>query len=408
MRSPQERSAGQLPRHLYVHVPFCASKCAYCDFFSIPDPAADQVAAVFSAIDREIAAWAELGLAGSLATVYFGGGTPSLVPEWVTRSLALVRQRFELSEEAEITAEANPDSLAPQALEMLAEAGVTRVSLGVQSFDDTVLALLGRRHDAQEALEAARRVVGAGLELSIDLIVGVPGEPAGALERTFALACESGARHISAYPLAIEEGTPLCAAVSRGEVTEPDADAQAEAMLATARALAACGIDRYEVASYAAAPETQSRHNIAYWTGAPYIGVGPAAHGMLDAATAVAAGVVAADVARVGARVRYGNAAGIEKWIRGDREIEVLSRDEALREDVMLGFRLARGVPSALVAAAGLDEVVASLVADGLVERTEEGWRTTERGWLLGNEVFARVWEADTSRTSQVTHSPKA
>lgn len=393
--APATPDTPRLPAHLYIHVPFCASRCDYCDFYSIASPQAEEVDRVFAAIAREIESWAVAGLGGRLETVYFGGGTPSLVFGHVARTLRFVRERIDVSPAAEITVEANPDSLTPEALATLADAGATRVSLGVQSLDDRVLATLGRRHTAQQALDAEQRVAEAGLALSVDLILGVPGESEQALLDTLAEVCESGARHVSAYPLSVEVGTPLSARIDRGALTEPDSDEQAEAMIATARALEGYGFERYEVANYAASPSDRSRHNTAYWIGAPYIGVGPAAHGMLDAATARAMGFAAPDAPAEKSRIRYGNAAGIDAWLRSTRNMELLSHEEALREDVMLGLRLAQGVTAGLVAQAGLGAVIESLAADGLVERHTDRWRTTERGWLLGNEVFARVWNAE-------------
>lgn len=392
-------SGPALPSHLYVHVPFCASKCAYCDFASVAGASDELVSAVFAGIRTQVTQWSRSGLDGVLDTVYFGGGTPSLHAAETLETLAHIRRVLVVHPGAEVTVEANPDSLHADAASRMADAGVTRVSVGVQSFDDGVLRLLGRRHDAAAGKRAAAAVLGAGLELSVDLMCGVPGQTVTSWAETLASALATGARHASVYPLSIEDDTPLQVAVSAGLIAEPDPDLAAEMMLMADEALANGGLARYEVANYAAGRTHESRHNTAYWTGRSYLGVGPGAHGMLDAATAIAAGLLP-DGAEGVDRVRYGNAARIEDWMvqRGDT-IETLSAPEAAREDVMLGMRLTRGVPAEQVSAASLDGVMVALASQGLVERTGDGvaarWRTTQRGWLLGNEVFGRIWAGE-------------
>jgi len=387
-----------LPAHLYVHVPFCRLKCSYCDFFSVPVEDAEGVEAVLAGIEEEILEWGRARLSGILDTVYVGGGTPTIIGPGVIRILESVRTSLPARTDGEVTVEANPDSATARLVEALAAAGVTRVSLGVQSFDDEIIGLLGRLHTVEEAHVAARAVCDAGLDLAIDLMCGVPGQSLRSWHCTLEEGIETGAKHVSVYPLALEDGTPLAVAVGAGLVSSPDSDAAADMMLLAEDVLGAAGFERYEVANYAV-PGHESRHNTAYWTGESYIGVGPAAHGMLDPETAGASGVrtgVGTDVARV----RYSNASDIEEWLQGaGRDVETLSKAEVAREDVMLGLRLARGVGARIVAAAGLEEQLRQLEAEGLVELAGGGvkqrWRTTTRGWLLGNEVFRRVWLPD-------------
>jgi putative oxygen-independent coproporphyrinogen III oxidase len=383
----------RLPSHLYVHVPFCRSKCAYCDFYSLPAPPADLVLGVFDGIEGEVGSWASANLPGVLETVYVGGGTPSAWPASVASLLHLVRGRMLIQADAEITVEANPDSLDGATLDMLVAAGANRISVGVQSFDDAVLRLLGRRHDAASAKRAARLVSGAGIELSVDLMCGVPGQTLTSWTETLEHAAQTGARHMSVYPLSIEEGTALDVAVSGGLVDAPDPDMAAEMMVIAEAFLEQRGIRRYEVANYAGRGH-ESRHNRGYWTGESYIGVGPGAHGMLDAETGRVMGVVAPDDLTT-VRVRYADPADVEEWlVRAAENDEYLDAAAAAREDVMLGLRLVAGVPVAQVEAAGLSSVLESLASDGLVERAGTRWRTTRRGWLLGNQVFGRVWNA--------------
>jgi oxygen-independent coproporphyrinogen-3 oxidase len=262
----------------------------------------------------------------------------------------------------------------------------------VQAFDDRVLRFLGRRHDAKQARQALARVREVGVALSIDLMCGIPGQSAASWAESLEEALDAGAGHVSVYPLSIEEGTALAAAVSSGLVAEPDSDVAAEMMQAAEKRLAEAGLRRYEVASFAL-PGAEARHNSAYWTGASYMGIGPGAHGMLSAGVARTIGLLGAGVGGDVARVRYANESNPVGWLRGEAGgIELLGAEEAAREDVMLGMRLVRGVPAVQVADAGLAEVLASLAEDGLAELVDARWRTTERGWLLGNEVFRRIW----------------
>ncbi len=378
-----------MPGHLYVHVPFCRSKCSYCDFFSLSD-ASDAAASRWLAdVRAEVRAWASLGMHGALESVYVGGGTPSLLAEKVATLLAGVSADLALASGAEVTVEANPDSLDEQALTMMRTAGATRVSVGVQSFDDTVLGMLGRRHDARQAVEACERVRGAGLALSIDLICGVPGQSLTSWAETIATALATGARHVSVYPLSLEEGTPLAVAIDGGIVDPPDPDVAADMMVLAEESLARAGLARYEVANYAV-PGAESRHNLAYWSGVSYLALGPAAHGMLDAEQARHTGLIGYDAFPDAARVRWSNAPDLG-WRALPREVEVLTADEVAREDVMLGLRLVNGVAERDIRAAGVTNIMLDLAADGLVVQVSDRWRTTTRGWLLGNEVFERV-----------------
>lgn len=391
-------SAPALPAHLYIHVPFCASKCDYCDFASVAGASPHVVNAVFAAIRTELIAWERSGLEGVFDTIYFGGGTPTLVAEKVVDLLGFVKRTFVIHPAAEITVEANPDSLTPAVAALLAEAGVTRVSVGVQSFSDSDLRVLGRRHDAEAALRACGAVVSAGMDLSIDLICAVPGQSRTSWGETLSRVGRTGARHVSVYPLAIEEGTPMCVAVDAGLLAEPGEDIAAEHMMLAEEALAVQDFERYEVANYAIDSAHHSRHNTAYWTGRDYIGIGPGAHGMLGGAVAGAIGiagrVAAAEYADADDRVRYSGSPDIEQWLMGQGvSVEVLSHQEALREDAMLGLRLTEGITESLAQAAGVSDALESLARDGLAEQRDGRWRTTRRGWLLGNEVFGRIWQ---------------
>ena len=390
----------RVPAHFYVHVPFCASKCDYCDFVSVTGADPDFVEVVFAGMRTQITQWSRAGFDGVLETVYFGGGTPSFQAGQVIRTLAHIRDTLVVHPNAEITVEANPDSMSPQLAKALASQGVTRVSIGVQSFDDRVLRVLGRRHDARAAQRACSAVIDAGLELSVDLMCGVPGQSITSWSETLSHAAATGAHHASVYPLTIEEGTPMAVAVAAGLLPEPESDDAAEMMVLAEATLAYHALARYEVANYAESREYESRHNTAYWTGRPYAGIGPGAHGMLDAPTARAVGLLADDATDV-ARVRFGNAGAIDDWLVGIGDtVETLTAEQTRREDVMLGMRLTRGVLASDVAAADLSAVMGSLAEEGLVEPTSSArdgvrWTTTQRGWLLGNRVFERLWSGE-------------
>lgn len=384
-----------LPPHLYLHVPFCASKCAYCGFFSVARPDGAIVDAWLSGVVAQARGWLACDLPGTLETVYIGGGTPS----WENAPVPLLAgsdpdNSLPLAPGAEITMEANPESLDETAMERARYLLVNRLSIGVQSFDDGELALLGRPHDASQAFRAVEAAVAAGFEVSLDLMCGLPGQSLESWERTLFAAIATGVRHVSVYPLTLEEGTRLARDVECGALPEPDRDAAADMMLAADDKLGKAGLARYEVASYAA-PGHESRHNLAYWTGRPYIGIGPGAHGMVDAATARAVGLLGHGRTSDD-RVRYWYASAFPGPSSVmEAEVEVLDAAEAAREDVMLGLRLVAGVPAEQVDDAGVLDVMVRLERDGLCELIGGRWRTTKRGWLLGNEVFSAVWAGE-------------
>ncbi len=384
-----------LPKHLYVHVPLCRSKCSYCDFFSRADDGAVSHTELVEATLEMLRGWLEPTVRRvPLETLYIGGGTPTVLGDDLVTLVRELTTIMPLAEGAEVTVEANPESVSPELLASLVAAGVTRLSIGVQSLDDETLRLLGRCHDAATALDVVRAALGAGLEVGADLICGVPGLSHDDWLRTLDAIVDAGVQHVSVYPLSIEAGTPMAEAIAEGRLAPPDEDATVAAMDAAAEVLTARGLDRYEVANYAV-PGHESRHNTAYWTGWPYLGIGGGAHGMLDGEQARALGLVPPDETGI-VRVRYGYAADmfpmrLEKSLSA---FETMTAPEALREDAMLGMRMTRGVADELAELAGARGAMESLVADGLVVHEGGRWRPTERGWLFGNEIFARIWGA--------------
>ena len=392
---PWDDPRPSLPRHLYVHVPVCRSKCAYCDFYSRADLGTGDHPRLVRHTLGLLRGWLipEVRRA-PLQTLYLGGGTPTVLGDELVTLIKGVQAMVPFTDDIEVTVEANPESLTPGLAESLADAGVTRVSVGVQSLDDDALRRLDRRHDSASALAALRSVAEAGMQPSADLMCGIPGVSADTWERSLEGVVEAGAVHVSVYPLTVEQGTPLAARIAAGTADAPDEDAVVDGMDAAARSLGTFGFERYEVANYAM-PGHRSRHNTAYWTGRPYIGVGGGAHGMLDVAHAQAC-MLAPDDGRDVARVRYSY---VNDPFPGDQpsplaSLELLTALDAAREDAMLGMRMTDGIDDGAAERAGVTDVMRSLVDDGLVSHDDGRWRPTARGWLLGNEVFGRIWNA--------------
>jgi putative oxygen-independent coproporphyrinogen III oxidase len=376
---------------VYVHVPFCAVRCGYCDFNTYTSAelggGADLAAYAGTAtVELDLAAKV-LDAAGlparPAATVFLGGGTPTLLPAAdLAALLGGVRDRFGLAPGAEVTTEANPDSVTPQALEQLAAAGFTRVSFGMQSAVPHVLAALDRTHDPARVPQAVAWARAAGLAVSLDLIYGSPGESAADWRASLeaALACEPD--HVSAYALVVEEGTRLAARVRRGELPAPDDDVLADDYDVADDVLSAAGLDWYEVSNWARTPSDACRHNLGYWRGDDWWGIGPGAH------------------SHVGG-VRWWNvrhprayAARLADGVSPAQAREVLTPDERYEERVLLAVRLAEGLPLADLSPAGRERV-AGLVADGLAQPSAvlAGRRLvlTRRGRLLADGVVHRL-----------------
>ncbi len=366
------------PVGLYVHLPFCASRCAYCTFVTSTE--AVLMPRTLAAVCREIETLARGGRR-RLVSLYLGGGTPSLVPpELLEPLLAAVRSSFELPADAEVTLEANPDDVTPERLAGWRRLGVNRVSVGVQSFADDVLAMLGRRHSAAQAGSAVAAALEAGFAVSLDLILGLPRLDESVLEATLAEVVRLRPHHVSVYLLEMDKPHELARLAARHPDLFPDADAAARQYLRAGRTLIAAGYRHDEVSNFAL-PSCQARHNTRYWRGQPVLAVGVAAHSQSG-------------------RRRWANLDDLTKYleaVEGGRSPRAWSRrlddGEAQRERVMLGLRLARGVNSSVVrscrtgmAAFGtrLDEFLAL----GLARESNGRVRLTPRGWLLSNELF--------------------
>ena len=402
---------------LYAHVPFCAQKCRYCDFDSRSFAPCDLTAALDAYFEQLFARLDAFGKAGALdqiRTVYVGGGTPSLAGE---RLVELARRIRASCAPVEFTCEANPESLTAELAVALAKVGVTRVSLGVQTLDNIELTAIGRIHDADRALAAIATVKNAGLDVSCDLMCGLPGQTAASWKRTLEGVLAAAPHHVSVYPLTLEEGTPLYRMACRDESLEPDEDFQAACMDTARGRLGAAGYHPYEVASYALDGH-ECAHNIAYWTGQGYLGLGRSAAGMLDAEdfdrlAGLFPGVTSrGDAHRVRLVQRDDDATAFEA--------EYLSQREAAAEDLMLACRMTRGVgPDLLVRAAcviptgelsaacdrALELGLATWVPDGvegyaariapkdvIAGRAHARLVPTHLGWLDGNVLFELFW----------------
>lgn len=372
---------------IYIHVPWCRSICTYCDF--------DRQAHAFELIPAYVEALvADIGRQPALTThsIFFGGGTPSLLrPEQIGAVLEACRQRFTLLAEAEITVEANPGDLDQGLIAAYVGAGVNRFSLGVQTFDDYLLRLLGRRHTAAEADEAIRQArLGGAVNLSLDLMYALPGQTPSHWRATLRRAIELGTDHLSAYLLTIDDRVPLGRQVSRGRVSLPVEDDVAEMYADAQRMLAQAGFEQYEISNWAR-PGRASRHNLTYWRDEPYLGIGAGAAGSY------------------GGR-RYKQTPDPAAYLAAGREGRVVLVEDEVTDPLTgaldflaLRLRLREGLPtSAFRARFGLElealcgDELDSLREQGLVEECGGAVRIAAEHLLISNEIILRLHEATT------------
>ena len=403
------------PEGLYVHIPFCATKCPYCDFNTYAGIEA-LMGPYLAALRSEIELWGEILGGPRLETVFFGGGTPSYLPAGsLDMLLDAIRGAFGLADDAEVTAEANPDDLGAEKLASLLDAGVNRLSIGVQSLDDGLLRVLGRRHSAREAIDAFNAARDAGFDnVSIDLMYGLPDQTPEQWGATLDTALGLRPSHISMYCLTLEEGTPMERDAAAGRIPIPDGDLAADMYLAAEVKTAEAGLRHYEISNWAI-PGRESRHNLLYWRNRPFLGVGPGAHSYLDGH-------------------RFHNIRSPREYIRrmtnGESPIppsfprkrepipgaprprstgrpfdsvpvveaaDPVDRRLEMAETMMMGLRLDTGVdPDRFAARFGeppayvYGEIIDELQDDGLLETADGSFVLTPRGRLLGNEVFSR------------------
>ncbi|MBV9508903.1 MAG: coproporphyrinogen III oxidase [Caulobacteraceae bacterium] len=378
------------PLAVYVHWPYCARICPYCDFNVVRDRSQAEQAGLAEAILADLAAQAALIGPRRLVSVFFGGGTPSLMaPEQVARIIEAARALWPPNEAAdgaiEVTLEANPTDAEAGRFSSFAAAGVTRLSLGVQALDDQALQALGRNHDAAEARRAAELARRCFPKLSLDLIYALPGQTPPAWAAAIEAALAFSPDHLSPYQLTIEPGTAFDRAVRRGTLTPPSGDQAATLYETTQDVLAAHGFEAYEVSNHARGREARSRHNLAYWRGEDYLGAGPGAHGRLAIAGARTATLAAAKPRDYIAAVRNAGVGFVER--------EALSPREAALERLLMGLRLSDGVAWPELSPLNLSAespAARDLAGHGLVELGAARLSATARG----RAVLDRVVEA--------------
>ena len=396
---------------LYVHVPFCQTKCPYCDFNtyqgieSLFHPYVDALAA-------EVGLWGKTLGNPAVNTVFFGGGTPSYLPEGsISLLMARIKEAFRLEEDAEVTLEANPGDLSDSLCHSLLSAGINRISFGVQSLDDNLLKMLGRRHSAQQAADAFTTAASCGLSnANLDLIYGLPGQTMEQWSRSVEGVASLGPAHVSLYCLTLEDGTPMQVWVRNGELPEPDPDLAADMYEFAREVLAEAGYHHYEISNWAM-PGRESRHNLAYWLNRPYLGVGPGAHSRLGSHRFWTVNSPRGYIDRARRWKETGAFPGAaqldspegEAFLKGIPTVggsEYIGPALNCAETMFLGLRLLDGMDLAEASArAGADlrqryeTEIDELVGLGLLENGDSNLRLTPKAYLVANQVFTRFLE---------------
>lgn len=387
------RPAGQKKLGIYVHIPFCKSKCEYCDFYSLGGSRDRRVTDDYlQALADHIKESGRLTPEHVVDTVYFGGGTPSFFgAENLEKILDEIQRRFRLDPDPEITLEANPDSVTKASLKKLLRAGFNRISIGVQSDDDEMLKKLGRPHTYEQARQAVTRAREVGFtNVSVDLMYGLPNQTLTAWKETVENVLTLKPDHLSAYALRVEERTPLWG--YRDCANLPDDDKQAEMYLAACRILQDYGYEHYEISNFAK-PGFVSRHNMKYWELGEYLGFGPSA---------------ASDFAGK----RFSAVADLRGYIDGIRqhgsilrECETIPMRERAGEYVMLRLRTNRGINAEeyekgfLMPFKPLEALLSRFEARGYAKKEEDNWVLTEQGWLVSNQIILALNEAQEKST---------
>ena len=372
---------------VYVHWPFCAAKCPYCDFNSHVRHSPPDQARFAAAFAREIAATAERAPDRSVTSIFLGGGTPSLMePATVGTILDAIARHWNVADNAEITMEANPSSVEAERFRGYRAAGVNRVSLGVQALNDTDLKFLGRLHNVEEARRAIELARATFPRLSFDLIYARPGQTVSAWESELKEALGLAADHLSLYQLTIEEGTPFFALWQAGKLKTPDDGLAADLYAATHAVCDAAGMPAYEISNHAV-PGAESRHNLVYWRYGEYAGIGPGAHGRL----LLGDGRRHATAAE---RVPEAWLNKVESWGDGLTTDDILTPEEEGDEMLLMGLRLAEGIDlnryAGLTGRALDDERLADLIANDMVERAAGNrLRVTRAGFFVLDAVVA-------------------
>ncbi len=382
---------------LYIHWPFCVSKCPYCDFNSHVRESVDQ-AAWRDALLADMAHEAELTAGARVSSIFFGGGTPSLMPpETVAALIEAAERHWGFADAVEITLEANPNSVEVARFAALAQAGVNRISLGIQALDDETLRFLGRAHGADEGQRAIAAAQANFARVSFDLITARPGQSLAGWEAELARALAIGTTHLSLYQLTIEPGTRFETLHRKGELVLPDEDLSADLFAATAAMTAAAGLPAYEISNHAR-PGEESRHNLTYWRYGDYVGVGPGAHGRRSSGRAEDNGR-RRGIATERHRKPENWLAAVGTAGHGIKAERALTPVTRATEALLMGLRLAEGVDLARIAAmSGVPEealtdagAVERLRSLGFVERQGSALRVLPAGMLLLDAILPEV-----------------
>ncbi|WP_237559559.1 radical SAM family heme chaperone HemW [Corynebacterium neomassiliense] len=377
---------------LYIHVPFCTTRCGYCDFntYTPGEDGTSSVETYLSSLERELdRAAADWDRPGPPSTVFIGGGTPSLLgADGLAGVLRAVRRSLGLAPDAEVTTESNPESTSPEFFATLLDAGFTRISLGMQSASARVLKILERNHTPGRATAAAVEATGAGFRhVNLDLIYGTPTETDEDLRRSLDAALATGVDHISAYSLIVEDGTAMARKVRRGQLPAPDEDTYADRYEMVDAALRDAGMHWYEVSNWAR-PGGECRHNLVYWRGGQWWGAGPGAHGCVRLREGVE-GSHDGTTRLVNAKLPRRYAEALSSGGSPVTGVEMLSAADAHVERIMTGLRLSEGLPDEMLA--GAPETVARHVGLGLLEKSGGRTRVTDAGRLLADGIITDI-----------------
>lgn len=388
---------------LYIHIPFCETKCPYCDFNTYAG-INHLIPSYMDALCTELRVWASALNHPRVNTVFLGGGTPSMLsPTQMDSLLSLIRTEFAVQPDAEVSAEVNPDDVTLEKMTGFREAGFNRISMGAQSFFDPELQLLGRRHDVTQSLKAFESIQRAGItNISMDLMYGLPHQSIESLKRNIEGVITTSPQHISAYALTLEPETPMAQRVAKGNLPEQDPDLAADMYEWTSKALAKAGYQNYEISNWAL-PGRESRHNITYWHNLPYLGVGPGAHSFLGGYRFANGKSPVTYMAKVNA---WGTPpADLETLLRENpgyvEDIEPMDAQTEMADSLIMGLRLAKGIRNSdFRARFGLNlheaygEAIKETISLGLLKSNgmwpEATIQLTERGKLLANEAFVR------------------
>lgn len=370
----------EIPMEIYVHIPFCLRKCRYCDFLSFPCGGKER-ARYLSALGQEIACCGRGHTEGAVTSIYFGGGTPSLLSdEQMGYLMGCIKRQFSLAPDAEITMEANPGTLSASCLAGYRRAGINRLSIGCQSIHNEELFVLGRIHRYEDFRESYRMAREAGFaNINVDLMYGLPGQTADSWRRSLETVCALGPEHISAYSLIVEEGTPF----ADMSLDLPDEDAERQMAADAVEILRDHGYARYEISNFAR-PGFACRHNIGYWDGTPYLSFGLGASSYMD-------------------HTRWRNTRSMEKYLKNAsfpaclrRDVEILTIENRMEEFMFLGLRMTAGISKSVFAkrfGVSMNEIYGAKIEHFVREKllTNSGDRVflTERGMDLANMVMA-------------------